>query len=80
MARHTLVDMLSLLVKSLEFSLICNGQETAHIRNVLRDVVHEQVEPTQMTPDNSTADGFANRRTKIRRSKAMDKRFYWIQD
>ena len=33
-----------------------------------------------MVTDNSTADGFANDTTKMKRSKAMDMRFYWIQD
>jgi hypothetical protein len=61
-------------------ALFHNGQETAHMRNVLKAMGHEQTGPTRITTDNSTADGFANKRTKIRRSKAMDMRFYWIQD
>jgi hypothetical protein len=61
-------------------ALFHNGQEAAHIRNVLKEIGREQLEPTRITTDNSTADGFANKRTKIRRSKAMDMRFYWIQD
>ena len=61
-------------------ALFHNGQETAHIRNVLKEIGREQLEPTRITTDNSTADGFANKRTKIRRSKAMDMRFYWVQD
>ena len=40
---------------------------------------NKQNQPS-VTTDNSTANGFANKRTKIRRSKAMDMRFYWIQD
>jgi Reverse transcriptase (RNA-dependent DNA polymerase) len=61
-------------------ALFHNGQEAAHMRNVLREMGREQTKPTRLTTDNSTADGFANKRTKIRRSKAMDMRFYWIQD
>ena len=61
-------------------ALFHNGQEAAHIRNVLKEIGREQLEPTRITTDNSTADGFANKRTKIRRSKAMDMRFYWVQD
>ena len=57
MARRTLVDKLSLLVKSLDLSLIC-----------------------KITVDDSTADGFANKRLKIKCSKAIDMRFYWLQD
>ena len=41
---------------------------------------HPQDQPTPVVTDNSTADGFANDTTKIKRSKAMDMRFYWIKD
>ncbi|MGL5935528.1 MAG: reverse transcriptase domain-containing protein, partial [Cetobacterium sp.] len=61
-------------------ALFHNGQETAHMRNILREMGREQLAPTRITTDNSTADGFANKRTKIKRSKAMDMRFYWVQD
>jgi hypothetical protein len=61
-------------------ALFHNGQEAAHIRQILKELDREQPGPTRMTTDNSTADGFANDRTKIKRSKAMDMRFYWIQD
>jgi hypothetical protein len=57
-----------------------NGQEEANIRQILKELGREQLHPTRMTTDNSTADGFANSRTKIRRSKASDMRFYWVQD
>jgi hypothetical protein len=61
-------------------ALFHNGQEGAHIRQILKELGREQAQPTRLTTDNSTADGFANNRTKIRRSKAMDMRFYWVQD
>jgi hypothetical protein len=61
-------------------ALFHNGQEGAHIRQILKELGREQTQPTSMTTDNSTAEGFANNRTKIRRSKAMDMRFYWVQD
>jgi hypothetical protein len=61
-------------------ALVHNGQEGAHLRQVLKELGHDQSQPTRITTDNSTADGFANRRTKLRRTKAMDMRFYWIQD
>ena len=41
---------------------------------------HPQDQPTPIVTDNSTADGFANDTTKIKHSKAMDMRFYWIKD
>jgi hypothetical protein len=61
-------------------ALFHNGQEGAHIRQILKELGRKQTQPTRLTTDNSTADGFANNRTKIKRSKAMDMRFYWIQD
>ena len=61
-------------------ALFHNGQEAAHIRQILTEIGREQQLPTRITTDNSTADGFANGRTKIKRSKAMDMRFYWVQD
>jgi hypothetical protein len=61
-------------------ALFHNGQETVHFRQILLELGRPQLHPTRITTDNSTADGFANRRTKIKRSKAMDMRFYWVQD
>ena len=57
-----------------------NGQETVHIRQILAELGRPQTQPTQMTVDNSTADGFTNKLLKIKRSKAIDMRFYWVQD
>jgi hypothetical protein len=61
-------------------ALLHNGQVGAHLRQVLKELGHAQSQPTRIATDNSTADGFADSRTKIIRSKAMDMRFYWIQD
>jgi hypothetical protein len=61
-------------------ALFHNGQEGAYMRTILKELGREQTRPTRITTDNSTADGFANQRTKIKRSKAMDMRFYWIKD
>jgi hypothetical protein len=57
-----------------------NGQKTVHIRQILAELGRPQTQLTPMTVDNSTTDGLANRRTKIKRSKAIDMRFYWVQD
>ena len=35
--------------------------------------------PNLMQVNNSTANGFANRTTKQKRSKAIDRQFYWVQ-
>jgi hypothetical protein len=61
-------------------ALFHTGQEAVYIRQILHELDRTQHHPTQITTDNSTADGFANQRTKIKRSKAMDMRFYWVQD
>jgi Reverse transcriptase (RNA-dependent DNA polymerase) len=61
-------------------ALFHNGQEGSYMRQLLLELGHEQQQPTRITTDNSTADGFANQRTKLKRSKAMDMRFFWIQD
>jgi hypothetical protein len=55
-------------------ALFHNGQKAAHIRQILKELDREQSQPNHITTNNSTADGFANDRTKIKRSKAM--RFY----
>ena len=60
--------------------LFHNGQEGAHIRQILHEIGRTQTAPTPIITDNSTADGFANDKTKIEQSKAMDMRFYWIKD
>jgi hypothetical protein len=61
-------------------ALFHTGQETVHIRHILHELGRPQTKPTQITTDNFTADGFANKRTKMKRSKAMDMSFYWVQD
>jgi hypothetical protein len=61
-------------------ALFHNVQEAAHIQTVLKEMGRERPAPTRITTDNSTAESFANRRIKIKRSKAMVMRFYWIQD
>jgi hypothetical protein len=60
--------------------LFINGQEATYIRRVLEEMGHPQDGPTTIITDNSTANGFANATMKIKRSKAMDMRFYWIRD
>ena len=47
--------------------------------NALNEMGHKQP-ATPVQTDNSFAAGFSNRRVKQRRSKAIDMRFYWIQD
>ena len=56
-----------------------NTVEACGIRLALHELGHPQP-PTLIQVDNSTAAGIANKSVKQRRSKAMDMRFYWIQD
>lgn len=60
--------------------LFVNGQDGAFLRTTLEEMGHPQPSPTPIMTDNSTADGIANDTVKIKRSKAMDMRFYWIRD
>jgi hypothetical protein len=60
-------------------SLHHNAQEACGLRVALMEMGHPQP-PTTIQVDNSTAAGIANNSVKQKRSKAMDMRFYWIQD
>jgi len=60
-------------------SLFNNCKEAVTIRTILEQLGHEQP-ATPVQVDNSTADGFANKKIKQQRSRTMDMRFYWIQD
>ena len=51
----------------------------APIRAALEEMGHPQP-PTAVVVDNSAASGIANKTVKQRRSKAVDMRFYWVQD
>jgi hypothetical protein len=49
------------------------------LRQTLEEMGWPQL-PTNITTDNKTACGIANRTTKMKRSKAMDMRWHWIRD
>jgi hypothetical protein len=54
-------------------------KEGLPIRTLLEEMGHPQpATPIQL--DNATATGFANMDIKQRKSRAMDMRFYWVQD
>ena len=56
-----------------------NCQEAVPMRTTLEELGHPQPStPVQL--DNSTASGFANDTIKQKRSKAIDMRYYWLQD
>jgi hypothetical protein len=60
-------------------ALFHNATEACSLRTILEEMGHPQP-PTPIQTDNSTAAGIVNRTVKQRRSKAMDMRFYWLQD
>ena len=60
-------------------ALYMNAQELSPMRTTLEELDHPQP-PTPLGTDNSTADGIMNKTIKQKQSKAMDKRFYWVQD
>jgi hypothetical protein len=60
-------------------ALFINGKEAIPLRQTLIELNHPQP-PTPIQTDNSTATGIVNKTVKLKRSKAMDMRFYWVQD
>ena len=60
-------------------ALFFNGQDADHMKIALEEMNHLQ-DPIPMVTDNSTASGISNKTVKQRRSKAIDMRFYWLQD
>jgi hypothetical protein len=60
-------------------ALFINGKEAIPLRQTLIELNHPQP-PTPIQTDNSTATGIVNKTVKQQRSKAMDMRFYWVQD
>jgi hypothetical protein len=60
-------------------ALFINCQEAIPLRIALEELGHPQP-ATPVACDNSTATGIMNRKMKQQRSKAMDMRFYWVQD
>eukprot|EP00957_Ditylum_brightwellii_P026271 1987147-Ditylum_brightwellii.AAC.1 len=60
-------------------ALLENAKEAAPIRVALMEMGHPQL-PTPIQVDNSTANGIDNSNIQQRKSKAIDMRFYWVQD
>jgi hypothetical protein len=59
--------------------LFHNAKDGVMIRNILLELGWPQP-PTPIQTDNSCAAGITNGTVRQRKSKAMDMRFYWIQD
>jgi hypothetical protein len=60
-------------------ALFINAKTGTVTCETLKDMGHPQ-DATELKADNNTADGIANKNVLQKRSKAMDMRYYWIQD
>ena len=82
-AVQTVVNILKNVMSSAQEAetagLYHNLRECVPIRTTLAEMGHPQP-PTPVQTDNSCATGIANGMIRQRRSKAMDMRFYWVQD
>jgi len=80
---HTVCTIIKNVIASAPEAEIATAFLTARdaipIRNALREMGHQQP-PTSIQTDNSTADGFLNETIKQKRSKVMDRRFWWLID
>jgi hypothetical protein len=81
------VDIVSAIIPSVVSSafeaeyaaLFLNGRTAEELRGTLEDLGWPQA-ATPITSDNSTAIGIGTRKSKQRRSKAIDMRYHWIRD
>ena len=60
-------------------ALFHNAHDACSFRQTLEDLGHQQP-PTLLRTDNACANGIMNRTVKQKRSKAIDMRYYWLQD
>jgi len=60
-------------------ALFLNGQSGLSTRNTLADLGYPQL-ATPILTDNTTALGLATRSIRLKRSKAIDMRYFWIRD
>jgi hypothetical protein len=60
-------------------ALFVNAKEGTITRTTLSEMGHNQ-DSTDLTTDNTTADGIINNTVQQKLSKAMDMRFYWVKD
>ena len=80
---HVLAKIIRLVMASATEAEICASflaaQEAVPIVKCLEELGHPQP-PTPIQVDNTTAVGFVDKIIKQKRSKAIDMRFYWLQD
>ena len=76
---HKMKEVVSSAAECELGGLFHNAREAEPIRDTLADLDFPQG-PTPLKTDNSTADGIANKRVQVKRSKAMDMRYFWVVD
>jgi hypothetical protein len=76
----TVLDHVVSSVAEAEFgALFINAKEGTVMRTTLYEMGHNQ-DATDLTTENTTADGINNNTVQKKRSKAMVMRFYWVKD
>jgi hypothetical protein len=82
-AVHTIATILKNIMSSVAEAelgaLFVNAKDGTVLAMALTEMGWPQP-PTPIQTDNSTASGIANGTLRQRKSKAMDMRFYWVQD
>ena len=80
---HALANIINAVIGSVAEAevrgLYMNVLELSPMRTIVEELDHPQP-PTLIQTDNSTADGIMYKTIKQKQSKAMNKRFYWLQD
>ena len=82
-AIHTPCNIMKMVLSSAAEAelgaLFYNAKDAAWLRIILEEMGHPQP-PTPIQTDNLCAAGILNNTVKQKRSKAIDMRFYWVQD
>ena len=60
-------------------ALFHNAQDACTLRQTLIEIGHPKP-PTPMVTDNQCAEGIINDTVKMKRSKAMDMKYFWLKD
>jgi len=76
---HRLKEVVASAAEAELAGLFHNGRDAVPLRQTLTELGFPQG-PTPIQTDNTTAAGIATDSVTIRRSKAMDMRYFWVQD
>ena len=76
----TIISVVVASAAEAEYAAIFMNAQVAEVhRTVLRAYGHPQ-SATTIFSDNTTAIGISHKTVKLKRAKAMDMRFHWVQD